>query len=436
MLTPMRLLPYLLLSCLLIGAAPAPSNDLDFVLDHVSQFYYGKIAGQALLDGELAGMQRYLRSRGIKDQLPPVTSSQDSIPELHLAARQALVAAEMRYGSRIDRIAFENAALKGIAAAANDRYTVYLTAAEYKAFSESMAPVRFAGVGVVVQTNPADGVTSVFDVTADGPAQRAGVRQDDVLLAVDGKATHGLATRDISKLLRGTPGTLAQLELRRGEQTLSLTVTRAFVQPPTVVKHLLPGDVGYVELYVFGERTAAEFNAALSDLQARGARAYVIDLRNNGGGEVNAALSISSRFIDSGPLITTVTRGGKYTTIYGEGDAIAPKPLVVLANAYSASASEITIGALVDSGVATFVGTKTFGKGVMQDVFALRDGAALKVTAMKYFTPKNHDINHVGITPDIVVQENPKAVFGIPQSDAQLDAALKVISSKLAAISQ
>lgn len=429
----MRLLSGLLLFGLLLGAAPAPRDDLDFVLDHVSRFYYGKIADQALLDGELAGMQRYLRTRGINDKLPAVSIADGSIPELHLAARQALLAAEMRYGSRVDRAAFENAALKGIAAATNDRYTMYLTAAEYKEFSESMAPVRFAGVGVAMQTNPADGVSSVFDVTAGGPADRAGVHQDDVLVSVDGTPTRGLATGAISKLLRGTPGTQAQLQLRRGDQTINLTVTRAFVQPPTVLKHLLPGSVGYVELFVFGDRTADEFNAALSDLQTRGARAYIIDLRNNGGGEVSAALSISSRFIDSGPLITTVTRGGEYTTIYGDGNAVAPKPVVVLGNGYSASASEITIGALVDSGVATFVGTKTFGKGVMQDVFALSDGAALKVTAMKYFTPKNRDINHVGIAPDIAVAENAKPVFGLPASDAQLDAALKVISNKLAA---
>lgn len=405
--------------------------DLGFVLDHVAQLYYGKVSNQALIDGEREGMQRYLASLHIAANLPRETAGKD-FNDTHAAAQRQLDAVLQRYGSKVDGKLLAYSALKGVASAVKDRYTVYLTPEEYKQFNNGLAPPHFGGVGIIIASDPATGYISAFDVVPNTPADRAGLQQDDILFSIDGHETKGMAIKDASKLLRGSESTTVHLVVKRGGKMLNTDVVRANVRPTTVVKHLLRNNIGYIELYVFGENTAAEFHTALSRLQSAGARGYVLDVRDNGGGYVNAALDISSQFVNSGALVSTETRGGHFMTYYGDNEAIAPKPLAVLANANSASASEITIGALQDSGVATIVGTKTFGKGVMQDLYPLPDGSAIKITVARYFTPKNHDINHIGIVPDVQVPENANPAYGVPEKDAQLEAALKLIEERLA----
>ena len=316
----------------------------------------------------------------------------------------------------------------------NDKYTAYLTPAEYKAFNSGLEPDQFSGIGTIIQSDAATGAITVFDVVPDGPADRAGVQQDDILISIDGKTAKGMKVAEASNLLRGKRDTAVHVTVQRGTEQIPISITRENVRPATVVKHLLPGNIGYIKLYVFGENTAHEFEVALERLQNRGARAYVIDLRDNGGGYVNAALAISSKFVNSTALVSTESRGGHFETYYGDNEAIDPKPVAVLANANSASASEITIGALQDSGVATIIGTKTFGKGVMQDLYPFADGSAIKITVARYFTPKNRDINHIGIVPDVMVPENANPAYGVPSKDAQLAAALKLIEDRLAKI--
>ena len=404
--------------------------DLNFVISHVASLYYGKVSYQALLDGERVGLQRYLADQGITTSF--AREQAGSTAETQAAAQRQLDVALSKYGSRTDARALAYAAIKGVAGAVNDRYTVFLTPAEYREFNGGLAPEQFSGVGLIIQSDPASGYINLFDVLPGGPGDRAGLQQDDILSAIDGHSTHGMKIPDASKLLRGPQHTTVHLSVRRGTQQLAVNIQRESVRPATVVKHLLPGHIGYIELYVFGENTADEFQNALESLQKSGARAFIMDLRDNGGGYVNAALDISSKFVNSTALVSTETRGGHFMTYYGDNQAIDPKPLAVLANANSASASEITIGALQDSGVATVVGTKTFGKGVMQDLFPLADGSAIKITVARYFTPKNHDINHIGIAPDVQIAENPNPAYGIPAKDAQLAAALKLIEDRLA----
>jgi carboxyl-terminal processing protease len=404
--------------------------DLNFVIGHVSALYYGKVSYQALLDGERDGLQRYLAAHGIAAALPHEHAATSA--EAEAAAQRQLDAALTTYGARTDGRALGYAALKGVAAAVNDRYTTYFTPAEYKDFNSGLAPERFSGVGLIIQSDPATGYIDLFDVVPDGPGDRAGLQQDDILSAIDGQSTHGMKIADASKLLRGAQHTAVHLSVLRGTQQLAVNIERENVRPATVIKHLLAQNIGYIQLSVFGENTAGEFQTALVRLQHSGARGFVIDLRDNGGGYVNAALDISSKFVNSTALVSTESRGGHFMTYYGDNEAMDPKPVAVLANANSASASEITIGALQDSGVATIVGTRTFGKGVMQDLYPLADGSAIKITVARYFTPKNHDINHIGIAPDVQVAENANPAFGIPARDAQLAAALKLIEDRLA----
>jgi carboxyl-terminal processing protease len=406
-------------------------SDLGFVMDHVEQLYYGKVTPQALLDGERTGLQKYLTFLHLSANIPRVNAGKD-FSSAHVAAQRQLDQVRQKYGAKVDGKMLAYAAIKGLASGVNDRYTVFFTPEEYKAFNNGLAPPHFGGVGVVIQSDSATGYITAFDVVPNGPADKAGVQQDDLLVSIDGHDTKGMKIADASKLLRGNESTTVHLGLKRGAQSIATDVTRGNVRPTTVVKHLLPNGIAYLELYVFGENTAAEFKTALARLEAAGAKGYVIDVRDNGGGYVSAALDISSQFISSGALVSTETRGGHFMTYYGDNEAMAPKPVAVLANANSASASEITIGALQDSGVATIVGTKTFGKGVMQDLYPLPDGSAVKITVARYFTPKNHDINHIGIVPDLQVPENSNPAYGIPEKDAQLAAAIKLIQARIA----
>ena len=199
---------------------------------------------------------------------------------------------------------------------------------------------------------------------------------------------------------------------------------------------MLPGKIGYIALTVFGRDTGDELNAALDRLQKQGARALVLDLRDNGGGYLEAAVAVSSKFIPSGPIVSVESRASNITTLDADDTAINPLPLVVLVNGYTASASEITSGAIQDSSVGTIIGTKTFGKGVVQTIIPLPDKSAIKVTTARYLTPRNRDINHLGVTPDIVVSENKHPQFGQPSKDEQLTRAIQYLDDKLAHLTQ
>jgi carboxyl-terminal processing protease len=211
-----------------------------------------------------------------------------------------------------------------------------------------------------------------------------------------------------------------------------VAVTRDIIHQPSVYAKLLDNGIGYARLTVFGSNTAQELSAALDKLQAEGAKAYVLDLRDNGGGYLNAAIDVSSKFIPSGPIVSVESRGGSDTQYDAENTAIPPKPLAVLVNRYTASASEITSGAIQDNGVGELIGEKTYGKGVVQTIHPLPDGSAVKITSARYLTPKGRDINLIGIEPDIVSVEPKTAKLGDPADDPQLDSAITYLQGKIA----
>jgi carboxyl-terminal processing protease len=214
---------------------------------------------------------------------------------------------------------------------------------------------------------------------------------------------------------------------------MAFSIKREEVQPPTVVFRMLPGDIGYVWVTAFGKGTPSEFDTAISRMKDEGARALVLDLRNDGGGYVDSALTISSRFIANKALVTVEERGQHATTIEADNQASIALPVTVLVNQYTASASEITAGALQDDGIGELIGTKTYGKGVMQTLTPLPDGAAIKITTAHYLTPRHRDINLRGIDPDVRIEENRDARFGESDRDAQLRAAIALLQRKIAA---
>ena len=415
------------------GLSPLDATEIQFSYEKLRADFYKKTEPQSIVDGARSEIGKELRTAGVQANLPPIIATDNSARTAKAVSHEVDVATRLAHGKMSSHL-IAYAAIAGMLNSVHDKYTVFLSPKEYAALNEGLDGGTFAGTGIVIQVDDATKYIDVSNIVPGGPADKAGIQQDDVITAIDGVSTKGMTLQQASSHLRGKAGTQVQLTLTRGGAALPqpLTVTREQIHEVSVYDKMLPGKIGYVELTVFGRDTGAELARALDKLQQQGARAIVMDLRDNGGGYLEAALDVSSKFIASGPIVSVESRASNVTTYEAEDTAIPPVPLAVLVNGHTASASEITSGAIQDSGVGTIIGTKTFGKGVVQEILPLPDGSAIKITDARYLTPHNRDINHLGITPDIVVDENKGARYGDPVKDAQLVRAVQYLNDKIA----
>ena len=415
------------------GISPLDATEIQFSYDKLRSDFYKKTDPQSIVDGARTEIGKELQTAGVRASLPPIFGSENVAKTAQAVGHEVDVAARMAHG-KLSTHMLAYAAITGMLNSVHDRYTVFLTPKEYAALNQGLDGGSFAGTGIVIQQDPQTKLIDVSNVIPDGPADKAGVQQDDVITAIDGASTKGLSLQQASDKLRGKAGTQVQLTIQRDGKQLSspVSITRAEIHQVSVFEKMLPGKIGYVDLSVFGRDTGSELDRALDRLQQEGARAIVLDLRDNGGGYLEAALDVSSKFIASGPIVSVESRASNVTTYEAENTAIAPVPLAVLVNGHTASASEITSGAIQDSGVGTIIGTKTFGKGVVQEILPLPDGSAIKITDARYLTPHNRDINHLGITPDIVVDSNKGDRQGDVVRDAQLARAVQYLNDKIA----
>ena len=432
--------PHLLLRALpfaaaLVLIAPAVSSALSWQhADDVRSGYraltktfYRGVTPEKLLAGARDGIAQAYRT---KHRTPPAYPNARPGDDALARVIASIDTATARASGALSETDVTFAALGGMARAAGDKYTVFLTPKDLSSFQEPLNPPHVFGIGVLLQQDESTKDTSAAYVAPGTPADEAGVQNGDVFDSIDGKSVRGLDVRHVRALLLGRAGTAVRLRvLRDGKTHQDFTLTRAEVHAPTVYQKLLPNGIGYIAVGVFGEPTAEEFGAALRRLQRQNARAYVIDLRNNGGGYVNAAVAIAGHFIHSGPIVSVAARGGT-TEFDADANADESRPVAVLVNHYSASASEIAAGALQDAGVATLVGARTYGKGVVQEITYNGDGSAMKVTTARYLTPRNRLIDGIGLAPDVAVTENAHARFGDPAADAQLAAAIGVVQAK------
>ncbi|MFM7267275.1 MAG: S41 family peptidase, partial [Cyanobium sp.] len=264
---------------------------------------------------------------------------------------------------------------------------------------------ELTGVGIQLSLDKDTKELVVISPIDGSPASRAGVKPKDVITAIDGKSTKGMTTEDAVKLIRGKVGTPVTLTLRRNGEAIVLPLTRELIELHAVQHQVNTtpegSKVGYIRLKQFNANAAADMRAAIRDLESRGVQGYVLDLRSNPGGLLVASVEIARQWIDEGVIVSTRTRDGIQDIKRANGRAITAKPLVVLVNEGSASASEILSGALQENNRAVLVGQKTFGKGLVQSVRGLSDGSGMTVTIAKYLTPQNHDIHHRGIRPDV-----------------------------------
>ncbi len=294
-----------------------------------------------------------------------------------------------------------------------DAHSSYFDPETYQAI-QTKAAGAYGGIGLVVTVK--DGVAQVIEPIDDTPASRAGLRKDDILVAIDGVAMKGHTLDDVSSRMRGTIGTAVALTIGRGaDKPFDVKLTREAIEVERLTFRS-EGDVGYIKIVAFSDRTDPDLRIAVATLKrviGPSLKGFVVDLRNNGGGVLQSAIDVSDDFLDSGEIVSVRGRGPDAVERYDAhyGDIAGGLPVVLLINGGTASASEIVAGALQDHRRATIMGTLSFGKGSVQSIMPLDDGAggALHMTTARYYTPAGRSIQAQGIVPDVVVSGGPDA---------------------------
>jgi len=315
----------------------------------------------------------------------------------------------------------------GLVDAAGDPYTEYFNPADAKAFNDQLSG-SITGIGAELGTNDQNNIVIVSPLSGY-PAEKAGLKPHDIIAAINGKTTQGMTVDAAVSKIRGNPGTQVTLTLIRGAaKPFDVTITRQKITIPSV-KYEEDRNIGYLKISQFTADTASLAQKAAQEFKAKNVKGVVVDLRGDPGGYLSAAVSVSSLWLDDGKTVVQERRGSTVTgTEYANGDNILKGlPTVVLIDGGSASASEITAGALHDNGMATLVGTKSFGKGSVQQVENFPDGSELKVTIARWYTPGGKNIDKQGIAPDITVTRPDQVVTG---QDPQKDRALSIVRSK------
>lgn len=336
---------------------------------------------------------------------------------------------EQYFLEETDRSALENGIYSGMLNALEDPYSEYYSAEELKELQMSTEGIYY-GIGAYISKAATDEFCTISGVIENTPAEEADLRAGDIIYEVDGVLTQGMDTTQVVSLIKGEEGTQVVLTLvREGEDDyLEIPVERRKIESPTVSGDMLENGIGYIEITEFDEVTEDQFAESLAECKAKGMKALILDLRSNPGGNLSTVCEISRMLLPEGMIVYTEDKYGNRDEYTCDGVRQIEVPVVVLVNGYSASASEILAGAMKDHGIATIMGTTTFGKGIVQRVIALSDGSAVKLTVSKYYTPNGNNIHEKGIEPDVVVEFDADAYYneGI---DNQLQEAIQYLTT-------
>lgn len=336
------------------------------------------------------------------------------------------------YLDEIDGQKVEDTMYTGMVAGLEDPYSVYYSKEELESMEESISGA-YSGIGATLTQDPDTGELSVVSCFDGTPAQEAGLQPGDVITGWNGKSVEGIELSELVSKIKTDPEEQLTLEIERDGETLEVELTRREVQIPTVEYEMLDNQIGYIRLVEFDEVTADQFKEALEDLDNQNMEKLIIDVRNNPGGVLQVVCDMLDQLLPEGLIVYTEDKNGNRKEYTSDEEHQFTKPLAVLANENSASASEIFAGAIQDYGIGTIVGTTTFGKGIVQRTFYLSDGTGVKLTVAKYYTPKGHDIHKKGITPDVEIEldEELKNQSSIShEEDNQLQKAIEVLQEE------
>ena len=338
------------------------------------------------------------------------------------------------YLDEIDQDEVESWMYKGLIAGLGDTYAAYYTKEELEKTTEASSG-SYNGIGAVLSQDRTTGLITIVRCYEGTPSAESGLLPGDVLYSINDTQVTDKDLTEVVSMIKTEPGDTVKIEVvREGENDyLSFDVARAPIEVPTVNSEMLDGNIGYIEITEFDTVTEEQFKRALSELESQGMEKLIIDLRNNPGGVLSTVCNMLEQILPEGLIVYTEDKEGNRTEYKSDGKHEFTKPLAVLVNGNSASASEIFAGAVKDYGIGTLVGTKTFGKGIVQRIVNLNDGTAVKLTVSKYYTPKGNNIHKVGIEPDVEVEldESLKQQVTIEKSeDNQLQKAIEVLNQK------
>ncbi len=324
---------------------------------------------------------------------------------------------------------------KAMVSGLDDKYAAYYTKDEYKDISEKTKG-EFCGIGAYISQGKNDNSLKVAGVVKGGPAEKAGIKKGDIIVEVDGENIQGKDSSYAVSKMKGKKGTNVSISVMRkgNKKPITFNIKREVIHDNTVSYKMLDNNIGYISVSAFETVTKKQFKSAVDCLEKKNEKGLIIDLRDNGGGLLDTALDMLDQILPKKLVVYTKDKNGVAEEYYTKDDKEIKIPIVILVNGNSASASEVFCGALRDYGKAKLLGTKTFGKGIVQSSFAFRDGTGLKFTTSKYYTPKGINIHGTGFEPDIKVKSNGK-MTALKESgykvDNQINAALDYLTITL-----
>ena len=374
----------------------------------------------------LVGYNYITKGEGAKLLIRETSSEQDLTTQLE--KYKSLI--DEYYLGDINEEDLKEGAIKGYIEGLGDPYTEYISKEEMEEYMQDTLG-NYVGIGIYMILDEEEGKIKVVSPMKGSPAEAAGIQPGDIIETVDGESYTKEEMSEVSNKIKGKEGTTVKIGIKRGEENLEFEIKRENIKVNPVEGKILENNIGYIEFSSFDETTAEDFKAKYEELQKQGITSLIIDLRNNGGGLVDQAIDIADLFVEKDqPLLYEVDKEGNEEVTKAENDVTITMPTIILTNENTASASEILAGALKDLGKAKIVGTKTYGKGVIQEILKLKDGSGIKITTEEYQTPNHNKINKVGIEPDETVElpETVTNILNVPEDqDTQLQKAIELL---------
>ncbi len=374
----------------------------------------------------LVGYNYVTKGDGAKLLVRETSSNQDLIVQLE---KYKSIIDEFYLGE-VNEEDLKEGAIKGYIEGLGDPYTEYISKEEMKEYMEDTLG-NYVGIGIYMLFDEENGKIKVLAPMKGSPAETVGIKSGDIIETVDGEEYTKDEMSEVANKIKGKEGTTVKIGIKRGEENLEFEVTRQNIKVNPVEGKILENNIGYIQFASFDETTYEDFKAKYEELKNQGITSLIIDLRNNGGGLVDQATDIADLFVEKDtPLLYEVDKDGNEEVIKAENDVTINIPTIILTNENTASASEILAGALKDLGKAKIVGTKTYGKGIIQQIIPLSDGSGIKITTEEYQTPNRNKIHEVGIEPDETV-ELPETVTNVLEiledQDTQLQKAIELL---------